>query len=285
MMPADDPRHGTEAGNEQHRRDGEDPCPECDHAKLIAARRRTKRKTQGFLYTLPGGPAYDRIIRWREGGASYDDISILTGLEESNISRLLLGGRDTILYARTYNRIMRAPTKMPLTSVGATRRIQALHRLGYSAIRIAEESGVNLDTILDARYPRVFIARRVRVSIADAYERLHMSIPDGDTKQVRAGITRARNLAERSGWSPPLAWDDIDDAAETPAGAYVPSSRIEQLTDLHARGSNITEVCRALKASRDTLQKWCSNNGLSHVYRDLAGRESHGRNQYTSEVA
>jgi len=215
-MHPNDFRHGTEAGHEQHRRDGEDPCQPCLDAKLKAARRRTKRKTQGHRYTLPAGAAWDRVQRWRDGGASLDDIASITGLEESVTSRIINGQRTMPIYARTFHAIMRAPAGMPLTSIGATRRIQALQRLGWSVERIAIEAGVHRDTILDGRQPRVFVARRVRVSIDGAYRRLHMVIPTGETKQHRAGITRARNHAERMGWLPPLAWTDIDDALEHP---------------------------------------------------------------------
>lgn len=217
-MSPDDPRHGTEAGNEQHARDGEQSCAPCAEAKLIASRRRTKRKTQGYRYTAPAGRAWDRVQRWRLGGASIDDICEHAQLEPATVYRLLHKGRDQIVYARTFAAVMRAPEGMPLTTIGATRRVRALQRLGYSVERITAEAGVNHDTILDAREERVFIARRVRASIAAAYDRLHMTIPTGETRQYRAGITRSRNYAEKRGWPPPMAYDDIDDAAEVPKG-------------------------------------------------------------------
>ena len=231
MLP-NDPRHGSEAGHEQHRRDGEEACGPCDDAKLKASRRRRKRRQMGHRYTLPAGRAYDRMARWREGGASYDDLVEHTGLEESVISRVLTEGPTGTIYTRTYLAIMQAPTTMPLTTIGATRRIQALQRLGWPIERIAIEAGVHRDTILDARTPRVFVARRTRHAIADAYERLHMTVPTGETKQHRAGITRARNYAERHGWLPPMMWEDIDDAAECPViPRDLPAHKSQHLID------------------------------------------------------
>lgn len=166
------------------------------------------------------------------------------------------------------------------STIGTRRRIESLAWLGWSRVAIADRAGMkatNMTRLLTGETMTVALAAK----FAEVYESLCMTLPTGNAQ----AIANVRNQARARGAVSPLAWDDIDDPDDIPAGAYVEPTRAELLTDLHARGSNITEVCRALKTSRDTLQKWCSNNGLSHVYRDLAGRESNGRNQYTSEVA
>ena len=285
-MRPDDPRHGHEAGHEQHLRDGEPPCAPCLDAKLKAARRRRKRKQQGHLYTMPAGRAYDRIVRWQQGGASYDDMVAHTGLEESVVSRILRGGPETTIYPRTFLAIMQAPTKMPLTTIGAIRRVQALQRLGWPIGKIAEASGVHHDTILHARHGRVFVARKCREGIARGYEALSMTIPTGETQQHRAGITRARNAATRAGWLPPLAWDDIDDALEQPTGwQYRSPDRAEAIRDFDDQGVNATEAARRLHVSREGLEVWCRRHGLSVEYRRMAAREAIGVNEWTKESA
>ncbi|HYF73558.1 MAG TPA: hypothetical protein VD864_12100, partial [Nocardioides sp.] len=228
----------------------------------------TKRKTQGYRYTLPAGAAWDRVHRWRDGGASLDDIATITGLEESVTSRILNGPRSMPIYARTFHAIMRAPAGMPLTSIGATRRIQALQRLGWPVERIAIEAGVHRDTILDGRRPRVFIARRVRVSIDEAYRRLHMVIPTGETKQHRAGITRSRNHAERMGWLPPMAWDDIDDAMEHPEMGrdpklYRSEDLLAEWSFLRSAGVSIHTAASQLGVSVAAIEKATERAGRS----------------------
>lgn len=216
-MSPEDPRHGTEAGHEQHLRDNEDPCAACIHGDLIAARRRTKRKAMGFRYQAPLGDIYWRLQALRKQGATYDDIMSWTGVVESQVWRALNGGPDTLVYARTWHRFNDMKVGRIITPLGTTRRIRALTWLGYSAIQIAAESGCHPDTIRDARdQPREFLARKVKVGIADAYERLAVTIPEGATKQDRAGITRSRNTARRNGWLAPLMWDDIDSPDEHP---------------------------------------------------------------------
>lgn len=217
MLPEDE-RHGAERGYEQHVRDGEDPCADCYQAKLLAARRRRKRQQMGHRYTVPSTKARARLDRWRAGGASYGDIADHTGLEEGRCWEILNDGAPTI-YTRTALRIM-AATGWPVTTLGITRRVRALVRIGWTVPHIAEACGVHHDTILDIRRRRPeFVSRRVRDAIVAGYETLSMRLPQPQSKQDRAGVTRARNHATRSGWFPPLAWNDIDDPDERPSRA------------------------------------------------------------------
>lgn len=275
IMAADDIRHGTEAGHEQHLRDGHNPCHACYQAKLIAARRRNKRKTQGYVYKIPAGMAHQRVIQWLASGATQEDICRHTGLIPSVIHRVYHGGPDQMLYTRTWNAIISAPKTMPLTSVGAVRRVQALTALGYSLPAIARETGIHHDTILDARAGNTrVIAMRVREAIAEAYDRLEVTIPVGESSQQRAGISRARNLARRNGWPPPIVWEQIDDALEQPTDwAYTPADRGELVDDMLQSGATLSDVLRHLKINAEALEKWMDRTGRRAAFNRLLARE------------
>lgn len=220
-MSPEDPRHGSEAGNEQHLRDGENPCDACVEADRIASRRRSKRKAMGYRYQAPLGDIYWRLQTLRAQGATYDDLMEWSGVVESQIWRALNGSPETIVYARTWHRLNDMNVGRIITPIGITRRIRALMWLGYSAQQIAAASGCHPDTIRDARdQPREFLARKVKTGIADAYDRLSMTLPTGDTKQERAGITRSRNYARHNGWLAPFAWINVDDVNEHPDSGY-----------------------------------------------------------------
>lgn len=209
-MSPDDKRHGTEAGHEQHCRDDEDPCEPCYTAKLIAGRRRNKRKTMGYRYTVPADRALDRLREWRAIGASYGEIADHCGVEESRVWEIL-NGPHPVVYTRTANAILRT-AGWPVTAASVTRRVRALARLGWTIPRIAKACGVDHDTILHIRRrERDFLSRKVREGVVRGYETLANQLPTGATQQERAGITRARNYAERAGWPSPWAFDDIDD--------------------------------------------------------------------------
>lgn len=214
MLP-DDPRHGTEAGHEQHCRHGERPCEPCYMAKLIAGRRRNKRKTMGYAYMVDPAPAVERLRIWRSGGASYGDISDLTGVEEGRLWEIFNDGSPRI-YTRTANAILNTEG-WPVTAKTITRRVRALVRLGWTAPRIAAACNVHHDTIIDIRRREPeFLSRKVKDGILKGYSALSMRIPEASSKQELAGISRARNYAARMNWPAPLAWDDIDDPTEQP---------------------------------------------------------------------
>lgn len=278
-MSPNDPRHGSEAGNEQHIRDGEQPCQACYMGKLKAARRRNKRKTMGHAYTHPVDQARERVLEWRSAGASLDEIAVHVSatagpMSQSTIWAVAHGQRDRI-YDRNARKILGAKGH-PVTTAGITRRLQALAWMGWSVDQIAEASGVHADTISDARKrPQEFMAVRVKAALVDAYERLHMQSPKAAGRWERAGVTRVRNHALRNGWLPPLAWIEIDDQRECPEGwQYRPSERTEALAEMDERGDGISVACRALKTSREALEKWCQRNGMNEVYSRMVAREN-----------
>lgn len=95
-------------------------------------------------------------------------------------------------------------------STGTVRRIQALAMMGWSMREVSRRTGVHPDTISTIRngkLPRV--TERVYHSICDFYEEVSMTY---------GGNLRSRLMAERRGWAPPLAWDNIDNPNEEPSG-------------------------------------------------------------------
>lgn len=105
-----------------------------------------------------------------------------------------------------------------VSPLGARRRLQALHALGYSWSRLdGALDGYSLTAIkqLVGGQTPVIEAQHDQL-IRSVYERLAMRLPTSDDAHERSGIGRARNAARRKGWPPPLAWTDIDDPDERP---------------------------------------------------------------------
>lgn len=98
------------------------------------------------------------------------------------------------------------------SSLGSQRRIHALQAIGWSRDRIAVEMGYKdggaFSYLMSTDTIRIVTAERIR----EVYERLSMTVPQGQ------GASRARTWARRHGYAPPLAYDDIDDPSETPKG-------------------------------------------------------------------
>lgn len=177
---------------------------------------------------------------------------------------------------------LNVPESVPDTclvpTLGATRRVRALMAAGWRHEDISEYIGRASHHISSGRYPKM-LAFDWRIVHA-AYEQLSLS--DG-------GSTKSRGRAKAAGFVPPMAWNDIDDPNEQPRDwQYVPGTRAELFDDLTERGAGMSEVCAALKVSRDTLEKWCARHDRSAEFRALVARETAVRtweNQWTKGVA
>lgn len=99
-----------------------------------------------------------------------------------------------------------------IDATGTRRRIQALARLGWpsDAIGLPRQQVWHLTQ-------QKYVLRATAEAVAEVYERLSMSLGPSVVTRIRA---------ERKGWPPPLAWNDIDNDAE-PHGNV---SKIGQVT-------------------------------------------------------
>lgn len=227
-MSPDDARHGTEAGREQHIRDGEPSCDACARADLLASRRRSKRRTMGHEFTRPvGARLHARLVKLRADGARLDDIAAWAGISDSQVHRVIAGGPEQRIYARTWLALNTMRTQHLVTPVGAQRRLRALAWLGWSPAMIAAECGLHRDTISDIRDKGIGSTAKTRAVVAETFARLSMRMPPADTVTQRRAVGLVRSVARRKGWAPPLAFDDIDDPSERPHGGRRRTPRSE----------------------------------------------------------
>lgn len=171
---------------------------------------------------------------------------------------------------RSYDAQLGRPRLVP--SRGAQRRIRALQRLGWSLRMIATEAGWNQPQDLKYVLSNDSCNRRTWVRIAETYERLSMTVPP-----LSSATARARLRAERLGYPPPLAWDDIDRQTNPPQDwQYQPGTRADEIRDMADNGAGISQAAAHLHLSRKSLEKWCGRHGLMDIYKILAARELSG---------
>lgn len=270
-MSPDDPRHGTYAGWQAHRKTNHPVCDPCH-----TARSRYFKTMKYRLHTV--GP--ERVPLGDRAWHVIDsmgrrELSRITGLRDSYLSRLHGRGPQAQVYRRTKATILDAGTAV--TPLGVQRRLQALLALGYSGAVLSKEVGVSVDAmrgLLRSPEPRKYHPHRVTAAVLDLYERLQLApMPTG------ASATAARNKAARMGFAPPMAWDDIDDPHENPTNwEYRPGERADLLRELDAHQVGITEACRRLDVAREALQQWCLRNNASDIYHRLVTREKYTPN-------
>jgi hypothetical protein len=223
-------------------------------------------------------PARDHLALLAEHGISPARAAALAGVSAAVVGRLV--GWDTSRPARrvrpaTLAKLL-AVTPHPsnadpgarVCGVGTTRKLQALVALGWPQAVLATRLGripTNLGRLLHASQPRVNAATWRAVDAL--WEEL----------QATPGpSTRARTIAAKRGWPPPLAWDDIDNPDARPVTTRTPArrtnaARLDDLTDLLASGTSVHEACTrcgwsgpdaasraAYRQGRHDLVRWLS---------------------------
>lgn len=142
-----------------------------------------------------------------------------------------------------------------VASVGTVRRYQALMALGYTGPQIAAECGVSVNSLRSIGYHGSALIRRgTALAVAEAYDRLCMTRPDGRYAD------RARSIAKSRGWLPPLAYDDIDDPNEHPTigrdhSLYRAEELIAEWDHLRRSGESIEQAARQLGVTVGAIEK------------------------------
>lgn len=177
----------------------------------------------GIEYSLvPAGPVVARIVELNALGWSCEAIAAWNGDgtaaavhairrgRSANVERKFAPIADLPITAAVPAHL---PDSVLVPSLGARRRVQGLLRLGWHHTDITAAAGVTSYSF--ARGNGSY--RRMRAgdwrAINHAYELL-------SGRPGPSEITRQR--AARAGYHAPLAWDDIDDPAETPDASPEP---------------------------------------------------------------
>lgn len=233
-MTPDDPRHGTYAGSTAHYRDGEKPCLPCYAARRKYHTRYVKENELGYRRRTPvgRGGVWQRIDQLYKSDYSYLELARALGcIREAKLYTIHVGGPEGRVSVKTWYNLRDALAKvkpMP-TRIGTLRRLQALHALGWPIKHVMLMTGHNPEIGKKAlRGEHDNFSAEVRRDIAELYERVAMTLPPTNVPAgVKAAQARAKRRSAEAGWAPPLAWDNIDDPDERPAGLGYRERRVE----------------------------------------------------------
>lgn len=192
-------------------------CADCRAANARYTKLAKYRSDKGISTLVDAAPVKAHLAQLRAAGVGKRTIAQRAGVAQTVVNRLI--GIDHSKPARrvhpdTARKLLAVTiddhadgTFIP--STGATRRIQALVSIGWTQTELGRRIGwttANLNRITLGQVDN--ITRATYKLINDLYDELSM----------RPGPSqRARNLAARRSWAPPLAWDDIDNPNEQPA--------------------------------------------------------------------
>lgn len=201
-MSPEDPRHGSYAGYQEHRKTDTAACADCQEAKRIYVKRMKLRVAKGIHTRAPiSEEAWAKVQAWNP-----EQLARATGMRATTINHIRSRGPEGLILVATEQRILAAVPAF--TTIGIRRRIQALSAIGYSCSRIAAEVGSWPDAIRRIRRGArdgIYTRHEFGLAVCRVYDRLQAT-PLPPSKSA----TRARNEAETNGWVSAMGWDDID---------------------------------------------------------------------------
>lgn len=190
----------------------------CGCARCRPVRARMKKRQRAGLLPPPA--------RWQEAWAVLDAlvargwtgmaIASAAGISERGVLNAFEDLRTTG-HRRRFSRTIAEriinhgePTAGHVGATGPTRRLQALAVLGWPLEEVSSRTGLPIMTLSVIRGGKVQRTSPANAAaIADVYAELAWRPGPG---------VRAAECARRRGWVSPLAWDDIDDPADSPHG-------------------------------------------------------------------
>ena len=171
--------------------------------------------------TVDASATRQHIAALRATGVSLEAIGDTAGLWRNTIAAIA-HGRIQRIRARTAEAVLRvtadiitAHSTVAVCAVGTRRRLQALVAIGWPQRHLAQRLGMTGSNFGAMLYGRS--TPRVRAATAHAvtalYDRLWDIPPPTDTPEQKRAVSRAKSLAHRHDWLPPMCWDDdkIDD--------------------------------------------------------------------------
>jgi hypothetical protein len=255
---------------------------------------RKRRITLQQLQGIPTGlidatPIRNNLNRLHQLGWSYEALSAIHGQGTPAALRLIAAG-----VSKKAERKFEAVADIPYTlavpasvadtmwvpTLGATRRVRALLRQGWRHQDLHEYAGRSVAVFATGTYTRTkAIDWRI---VAGLYDQLSMS--DG-------GSQKTATRAQRLGYAPPLAWDNIDNPDEQPTGVRDPdrtldrtAERADILTEIDGRGGNHYEAARTIGIRLDALEKWMDRHDMRPMFNRMRER-AHLEDKFRSRGA
>lgn len=214
------------------------------------------------------GICHRTIWRWTMRREQHGDIwpteaDIATWEAEDAERRDLRERRAT--QAREYRKrvyLNRGPLSVP--SRGTTRRLQALYALGWTAREMGERLGVSsarVGHMMNGAW--AFVLPSTARAVDELYRSLNMVVPTDRAPSRRGEVRvhqRARRDAQRRGYAPPLAWDDIDHDAhphgtEPARRTYTVDELCAEWDHLRRLGFSMDTAATALGLSRGAIER------------------------------
>lgn len=272
-------------------------CDECveDHNARESRRRRLKAYGRFDTGLVDAEPVREHVLDLIEYGIGYKRIADLAGVGVTGVRTLVWGRQDPgPRYGEIPKRVGREKAEKilavqpeienmgsgrPVSAIGTHRRIQALVARGWSVSRINALLGWDPGS-LHSKMRRDKVSVATHLAVADIYEQIWNQQPPRQEWRERIAYSRSVRFAQRQGWLPPLAWDDIDTDPEPPRdtvrqGRATADEVLDDVEFLLDAGESPEQVAAIVGRKLGALTKLAERNGrreLANVFNAIEKR-------------
>lgn len=170
-----------------------------------------------------------------------------------------------------YHRIRDAEAGRPrrMSSAATVRRVRAMAHYGWSAADIARDIGMTQQNFSKS-LSRQIIYRSTHDKVKAWYEAHEMTLPEKMTPQR----TRTQRAAQRAGWPPPLAWEDVENgvlAEASKSSAYPEKGRFSLDEVEHVWSTRDFSVPLSPLEKAEILRRWRLEGRSDNALQTLTG--------------
>ena len=193
-------------------------CVPCREANTERGRTRQALLEQGLPTStkMPVSPVQEHISDLLGAGLPRTTIAAMARVDIATLLDIESASPAHKIYPATMNKILAVdadldfiPGHLFVTARGAQRRIRALAARGWTLDEIARRlmwADERRDNIHNVEHVHAWVHQ----SLSALYEEIWNAEPPAATLSECALRDRTIRRAQRMGWAPPMAWDDID---------------------------------------------------------------------------
>jgi hypothetical protein len=256
--------------------------PQCEDAARAWWRdyAQLRKRYNGSATIVPPDRAMAHVGRLRAAGVPDSTILRAAGLSENFLRGM--AHRTRGILSTTEARILAVHpgvhVQYLVPALGTTRRLRALGAMGWTLADVEARTPLAKKTLsLLMAGAQQCVTREGAEHIARVYDQLCMR---------RGPSERARLLARRKGWAPPLAWDE-DDLDDPSAEPYMDSEQpdaelnLDEFMRLLAYGEGREQAAARIGVTLDAIAAAARRHGRDDVLDRIATRPRRTTPAYT----
>lgn len=262
-------------------------CLPCASANSNAANELERQKAYGrYNKYVPAQPVRDHIADLQAAGMGLKTISKRSGVSHGSLWKLMYGltredgtrtpSRRTLRETAEKLYALDPAWGAPLELADGARipidpyriKVRALVALGWSQAKLANRLGIAAANFRITRDEETHIRVATARAVDALFAELAMTLPPEQEWRDKIAASRARGHAQRHGWLPPLALDDLDqgeDSSDDDQDGVDEVAVLRRMSgdrSVHLTKAEAAEVVRRWRATGESLNELRRRTGI-----------------------